>query len=163
VLRSDVSALARGRGIHLGDLTAVLADRYGDRPAVEDPAPPPGLDHGPVRTFRQLEEAVGRIAAALEPHAAVRPANASWWWSTTASTSPCTRSRWPGSARCPVPVNDRLTTHELAAIAEATGATAAIVDAGVATASPTGLELLTAEEHRRGPAGPPGPPPRGRR
>jgi acyl-CoA synthetase (AMP-forming)/AMP-acid ligase II len=145
VLRSDVSALARGRGVHLGELTAVLADRYGDRPAVEDPASTPGIAHGPVRTYRQLEEAVGRIAAAL----AERGRAAGERVLVVVDNRLDVALHAFALARLgavPVPVNDRLTTHELAAVAEATGATAAVVDAQVRDRLPEGLELLTAEE-----------------
>lgn len=52
------------RGVHLGDLTAVLAQRFGDRPAVTDPAPTPGVHPGGTRTHAELELAVGLLAAA---------------------------------------------------------------------------------------------------
>jgi acyl-CoA synthetase (AMP-forming)/AMP-acid ligase II len=145
VLRSDVSALARGRGVHLGELTAVLADRYGDRPAVEDPAPTPGLEHGPVRTFRQLEEAVGRVAAAVEARG----------WAAGQRVMVVVDNRLDVAIHAfalarlgavAVPVNDRLTAHELAAVAEATGATAAVADAEVRDRLPEELELFRTDD-----------------
>jgi acyl-CoA synthetase (AMP-forming)/AMP-acid ligase II len=166
VLRSDVSALARGRGVHLGELTSVLADRYGDRPAVEDPAPTPGLDHGPVRTYRELEEAVARLAAAL----AARGRAADERVMVVVDNRLDVVLHALALARLgavPVPVNHRLTAHELDAVAEATGAVAAIVDPEVADRLPTRLELVTtvdlgdelrANPGRRRPATPGGDP-----
>lgn len=61
---SDLAALRKGHGTHLGRLTAVLADHYGDRPAVEDDSPTPGLHPGGLRTHRDVEHAVARLAAA---------------------------------------------------------------------------------------------------
>jgi acyl-CoA synthetase (AMP-forming)/AMP-acid ligase II len=145
VLRSDVSALARGRGVHLGELTSVLADRYGDRPAVEDPAPTPGLDHGPVRTYRELEEAVARFAAAL----AARGRAADERVMVVVDNRLDVVLHALALARLgavPVPVNHRLTAHELDAVAEATGAVAAIVDPEVADRLPAQLEHVTTAE-----------------
>jgi acyl-CoA synthetase (AMP-forming)/AMP-acid ligase II len=145
VLRSDVSALARGRGIHLGELTSVLADRYGDRPAVEDPAPTPGLDHGPVRTFRQLEAAVGRLAAAFEARGRVADERVMVVIDNRLDVA-LHAFALARLGAIPVPVNDRLTAHEFDAIADATGATAAIVDDEVRSRVPDRLDVLTAED-----------------
>jgi acyl-CoA synthetase (AMP-forming)/AMP-acid ligase II len=145
VLRSDVSALARGRGVHLGELTRVLADRYGDRPAVEDPAPTPGLDQGPVRTYRELEEAVARLAAAL----AARGRAADERVMVVVDNRLDVALHAFALARLgavPVPVNHRLTAHELDAVADATGAVAAIADLAVADHVPDRLELTTTQE-----------------
>jgi acyl-CoA synthetase (AMP-forming)/AMP-acid ligase II len=145
VLPSDVSALARGRGVHLGELTAVLAERYGDRPAVEDPAPTPGLAHGPVRTFRELEEAVGRIAAALERRERVGGERVMVVVDNRLDVA-LHAFALARLGAVPVPVNDRLTAHELAAVAEATGACAAVVDAEVRDRLPDHLELITSDD-----------------
>ena len=56
--------LVLGRGVHLGELPSVLAATYGDRVAVDDPAPTPGLHAGGERTYRQLDDHVARLAAA---------------------------------------------------------------------------------------------------
>jgi acyl-CoA synthetase (AMP-forming)/AMP-acid ligase II len=145
VLRSEAAALARGRGIHLGDLTAVLADRYGDRPAVEDPAETPGLDHGPVRTFRELEEAVGRFAAAFGARGRAPDERVMVVVDNRIDVALLAFALARVGA-VPVPVNDRLTSHEFAAIAEATGATAAVVDAAVGERLPDDLEVVTTDE-----------------
>jgi acyl-CoA synthetase (AMP-forming)/AMP-acid ligase II len=145
VLPADVSALARGRGVHLGDLTAVLAERYGDRPAVEDPELSPGFDHGPVRTFRHLEEAVGRLAAAYE----ARGISVGERVLVVVDNRIDVALHAFALARLravPVPVNHRLTPHELDAVARATDATRAVVDADVAERLPDRLALLTADE-----------------
>jgi acyl-CoA synthetase (AMP-forming)/AMP-acid ligase II len=141
----DVLALARGRGLHLGELTTVLADRYGDRPAVEDPAATPGFDHGPVRSHRQLEDAVARIAAALH----VRGRGAGERVMVVVDNRLDVALHVFALARLqavPVPVNPRLTARELEAVAASTGATAAIADAAVANRLPAVLELVTAED-----------------
>jgi acyl-CoA synthetase (AMP-forming)/AMP-acid ligase II len=145
VLRSDVSALARGRGIHLGDLTATLADRYGDRPAVEDPATTPGLDDGPVRTFRQLENAVARLAALHEARG--RGAGDRVLVVVDNRLDVALHAFALARLRAiPVPVNDRLTPHELAAVAEATDATTAVADPDVVDRLPESLEVVTTDD-----------------
>jgi acyl-CoA synthetase (AMP-forming)/AMP-acid ligase II len=136
--------LALGRGVHLGALTAVLADRYGDRPAVEDPAPTPGLDDGPVRSYRQLDDAVGRLAAVL----AARGCAADERVLVAVDNRIDVALHLFALARLgavPVPVNDRLTAGELAAITTVTGASAAVADAAVADRLPDGLEVVTAD------------------
>jgi long-chain acyl-CoA synthetase len=136
--------LALGRGVHLGELTAVLGDRYGDRPAVEEPTSTPGLDHGPVRSYRDLEDAVARMAAALaafghgpEQRVLVVVDNR---LDVALLVFALARLR-----AVPVPVNHRLTAGELAAIATATGAVAAVADASVADRLPGFLEVVTTD------------------
>jgi acyl-CoA synthetase (AMP-forming)/AMP-acid ligase II len=145
VLRSDVSALARGRGVHLGELTSVLADRYGDRPAVEDPAPTPGLEHGPVRTYRDLEDAVARLAAALAARGRAEGERVMVVVDNRLDVALHALALARLGA-VPVPVNHRLTAHELDAVAEATGAVAAIADVDVAGHLPDRLDRVTADE-----------------
>jgi len=55
--------LVRG-GVHLGDLSAVLARRHTDRLAVDAGTVLAGFGGGPTWTFAQLEDTVGRLAAA---------------------------------------------------------------------------------------------------
>lgn len=63
--RSQVLAMAVGRRVYLGASTAVLAGRYGDRVAIVDPAPTPGLDHGEQHAF--LRWARDRVAGYRRP------------------------------------------------------------------------------------------------
>lgn len=137
---ADIGALLSGRGIHLGALTSVLATRYGDRTALEDETTTPGLDHGVTRSYVELEQAVGRLAAA---HRAA--------------------GRGPGDrvlilvgnridivlhalaliriGCVAVPVNPRLKPAEIAAIVDASEACAAVADDDVADAD-EGAEAL---------------------
>jgi acyl-CoA synthetase (AMP-forming)/AMP-acid ligase II len=145
VMRSEVVALTLGQPVHLGELTAVLADRYGGRPAVEDPSPTPGLDHGPVRTFRHLEDAVARIAAAWE----ARGCSAGARVMVVVDNRVDVALHVFALARLgavPVPVNHRLTAGEMTAVADATGASAAVADAHVLERLPGSIATVTAEE-----------------
>lgn len=139
--RATMPALLRGE-VHLGALPGLLAERYGDREAVEDPGATPGLDHDTVRTFDDLEEATARLAAGHRE-----------------------RGRGPDErvlivvdnridvalhvfalarlGAVPVPVNHRLTASEVAAVVEATGATAAVVDDELAGAVGDALDRVT--------------------
>ena len=146
MLGSRASALARGRGVHLGALTAVLADRYGDRPAGEDPGRTPGLDHGPVRTHHHLEDAVARLAGALEARGR---ASAGGRVLVVVDNRIDVALHAFAVARLggvPALANHRLTARELQAIIDATGATAAIADADVADRLPGSLATVTTEE-----------------
>src|SRR5690349_21417805 len=57
--------LMAGAGLPLGELARVLADAYGDRPAVAAEMPTPGLPRL-LRTYAALDEDVARLAAAHE-------------------------------------------------------------------------------------------------
>jgi len=60
---AELKKLFRGKGAHLGRLTHLLAEHYGDRDAIHDDAPTPGLHPGGIRTYREIEDAVARLAA----------------------------------------------------------------------------------------------------
>lgn len=140
--RSDLIALARGDGVHLGALTAVLADRYGDRPAVVDPARTPGLDHGETRTFSDVEEAVGRFATVLRGHGIAAGDRVVVVCDNRIDVA----LHVFATARLgavPVPVNHRLTAQEIQAVAEATDAVAAVADDDVVAQVPSRLDPLT--------------------
>jgi acyl-CoA synthetase (AMP-forming)/AMP-acid ligase II len=119
--------LVLGRGVHLGALTQVLADTYGDRVAVDDPAPTPGLHAGGERSFAELEAHVGRLAAAHHAagHAGHRVVIATGN-RIDVVLHVLALARIDAVA---IPVNPRLRPHELEAVAEATGAERAVTDA----------------------------------
>jgi acyl-CoA synthetase (AMP-forming)/AMP-acid ligase II len=122
--------LVFGGGLPLGELTRVLADAYGDRPAIAAEAATPGLPQR-LRTYAALDEDVGRLAAAF--------AAASLGWSQTVAILCANRidvllhvlalSR----AGCvPLPLNARLRPDEQAAAISAAGAQALVADADAA-------------------------------
>jgi long-chain acyl-CoA synthetase len=141
----SVTSMVTGRGVHLGAFTAVLADRYGDRPAVHDPAPTPGVDHGEVRSYQDVEEVVGRSAAALRGEGVGPGDRVLVLLDNRLDVALLTFAvaRVGGVA---VPVNHRLTPREVAAVVRATGATRALADADLADRLPSGPSLLTSEE-----------------
>jgi long-chain acyl-CoA synthetase len=141
VARSDLLTLAKGEGVHLGALTAVLADRYGDRVAVVDPAPTPGLDHGDERTFRDLEDGVGRFAAIHRDRGVVAEDRVLVVVDNRLDVA-LHAFAIARLGAVPVPVNHRLTPHELDAVAAATGASRAVADVDVVDALPDRLEVL---------------------
>jgi long-chain acyl-CoA synthetase len=144
-LWGPVRALVSGRGVHLGAVTAVLADRYGDRPAVHDPARTPGVDHGEVRTFRDLEEVVGRVAAALAAEGVGSGDRVLVLLDNRLDVALLVFALARIGA-VPVPVNHRLTARELAAVVSAAGVTSAIVDEDLAAGLPTELRRHTTAE-----------------
>jgi acyl-CoA synthetase (AMP-forming)/AMP-acid ligase II len=143
-LRAPVAALVAGRGVHLGALTAVLADRYGDRPAVHDPSPTPGVDLGEVRSFHDLEEVVSRTAAALRTDGVGAADRVLVLIDNRVDVALLTFAVARLGA-VPVPVNHRLTGPELAGVIAATGAVRAIVDPDLADRLPSELPRRTTE------------------
>jgi long-chain acyl-CoA synthetase len=126
-LRAEAELLV-GRGADLGLLTAILAARWGDRPALESTAPLPGLRHGPTWTYADLEEATARLAAAHRA-SGVLPGDTVL---IAVGNTPATLLHVFALARLgalAAPINDRLRDGELAAVALATGATRAVVSA----------------------------------
>jgi acyl-CoA synthetase (AMP-forming)/AMP-acid ligase II len=142
--RRSVRSLIAGRGVHLGALTAVLAGRYGDRPAVHDPAPTPGVDHGEVRSFLDLEEVVGRSAAALRDEG-VGPGEPVLVLLDNRLDVALLTFALARLGAVPVPVNHRLTGRELAAVAAASGATRAVADPDLTERLPGGTAVVTSE------------------
>ncbi len=140
----SVRSLVAGRGVHLGALTAVLADRYGDRPAVHDTAATPGVDHGEVRSFRDLEEVVGRSAAALRADG-LGPGDRVLVLLDNRLDVALLTFALARLGAVPVPVNHRLTGRELAGVVRATGATRALADPDLADGLPAGLSVVTSE------------------
>lgn len=142
--RSTAPALLRGEA-HLGELPALLARRYGDREAVEDPGRTPGLDHGEVRSFDDLEEATARLAAGHREQGR-RPGERVLVLVSNRIDVALHVFALARLGAVPVPVNHRLTASEVAAVAESTSATAAVADAGLAAAIGDDVEVVTTEE-----------------
>lgn len=133
--------LVLGRGVHLGEFSRVLAATYGDRVAVDDPAPTPGLHGGGARTYDELDDHVARLAAAHREagHAGHRVVVAIGNRIDTV-LHVLALARIGAVA---IPVNPRLKAHELEAVTEATGADHAVSDAVHGGAVPD--ELVSAE------------------
>ncbi len=139
-ISDEVKDMVLGRGVHLGQLPAVLADVYGDRDAVEDPGLSPGLDHKEMRSYIDAEEATARFAAALR-WAGVKKGDRllllidnriDLLWFTFAAAR---------IGAVPVPVNDRLKPREIEGIVTATKAKRAVADPGVVERLTTGDEV----------------------
>jgi fatty-acyl-CoA synthase len=141
VVRSELLALALGRGVHLGALTAVLARRYGDRPAVIDPTLVPGLGDDPTWTYERIEDAVGRLASVHRARGVAAGTRAMIVVDNRLDVALHTLALARLGA-IPVPVNHRLTAGELDVIAKATDATAAVADVEVTEALPDRLAAV---------------------
>jgi acyl-CoA synthetase (AMP-forming)/AMP-acid ligase II len=144
VSRSATRDLARGE-VHLGALTGLLADRYGDREAVEDPGPTPGLDHGPSRTFAQLEDATARLAAAHRAHGR-KPGERVLIVVDNRIDVALHVFALARLGAVPVPVNHRLTAREVSAVVDAAEAVAAVVDAGLENLIGDEIDVVTTPE-----------------
>jgi fatty-acyl-CoA synthase len=145
VARSDIGSLARGRGVHLGELPQVLAGRYGRRNAVEDLARTPGLDHAAARTFDDVEEATARLAAA---HEAAGRGHGDRVLVLLDNRLDIILHLFALArlGAVPVPVNHRLTRPEVAAVTEATDAVAAVADTDLVSLLPDDLEVADVDE-----------------
>ncbi|HUJ27088.1 MAG TPA: class I adenylate-forming enzyme family protein [Myxococcales bacterium] len=112
--------LSFGAGLPLGELTRVLGDRFGDRPAIAMPG-------RRMWTYAMLEREVARMAAALEA-GGVRAGETV---AVVCGNRPDILVALFGLARIgavPAPLNHRLRPEEQAAALESAGATAAVVD-----------------------------------
>lgn len=138
----EIRDLLAGRGIHLGALTDVLARRYGDRAAVHDDAPTPGLHAGGTRTYIDLEDAVGRLAAAHLAAGRVEGERVLLLIGNRIDILLHTFALARIGAVAS-PVNPRLARGEIVAIAEATGATSAVADAPAAGTLSDGASGVT--------------------
>ena len=131
--------LVLGHGVDLGALTWVLASAHGDRPALETSADSPGFAPRPVRTYRDLEDDVSRLAAAHEAlgnTAGTRVAIA-------IENRPDVLLHVLALVRAgalPVPVNARLKPAEFAEVIRASGASAIVADPALAAGFAPGGE-----------------------
>jgi acyl-CoA synthetase (AMP-forming)/AMP-acid ligase II len=144
VFGRDVASLVSGRGMHLGALTRVLADRYGTRPAVDDPGVTPGFGSGGRRSFADLEEVVARTAAVLADRGvgAGRRVLILVGNRVDIATLIFAVARLGAVA---VPLNHRLTRPEVRAVSAATRADLAIVDDRLSPLVPDDMSVLTTE------------------
>ena len=151
----DVVRLLRGDAVHLGDLTAVLAKRYKDRPALETP--------DAASTYAQVETTVGQLAAA---HRAAGMGEGDIALVVIENRLEILFHAFAlaRTGSVAAPVNARLSPSEVAAVARAAGATTVVADphlvedlleeddladlgwtvTGIAEAAPAGVFLLPA-------------------
>lgn len=125
MLGRDHLDLLRGRGVHLGEVTRTLADVYGQRPAVVDPSPSPGLHDGGTRTFDEVEDHVARLAAAHQAAGRTGRVLLAIGNRIDIVLHALALAR---IGALPIPINPRLTAHEFEAVAKATEADAGIID-----------------------------------
>jgi acyl-CoA synthetase (AMP-forming)/AMP-acid ligase II len=146
-LRGEVGLVASG-SVDLGSLSFVLAAAYGDRPAIDAPAWPPGLEGPPVRSYRALDDAVARLAAAhdaLGNHRAARVAIAvANRIDVLLHVLALVRA-----GAVPVPVNTRLKPAELREVILASRAAAIVMD-GDLVASLVPSAIASPDRNERG-------------
>ncbi|MFT5223313.1 MAG: acyl-CoA synthetase (AMP-forming)/AMP-acid ligase II, partial [Glaciecola sp.] len=127
-MAKPVRDLLAGRGVHLGELADVLADQYGDRVAIEDPASTPGLHVGGARSYIDLASHVTRLAAAHAGNGRTAGERVLLMVDNRIDVilHAMALARLGAVA---IPVNARLREAELSAVATAAGASAVIADA----------------------------------
>lgn len=139
-LRSEAELLV-GRGADLGSLPAILAARWGERPALESPERVAGLRQGPLWTFADVEEATARLAAAHRA-SGVSPGDTVI---VAVGNGPDALFHVFALARLgavAAPINARLRPGELEAVVAATGASRAVVNAELSgSAALSGLRV----------------------
>ncbi|MEZ4265721.1 MAG: AMP-binding protein [Myxococcota bacterium] len=129
-LRAEAELLA-GRGADLGCLPAILAARWGGRPALESPEGVAGLRQGPRWSYADVEEATARLAAAHRA-SGVSPGDTVL---IAVGNGPDALFHVLALARLgavAAPINARLRPGELEAVVRATAATRAVVTAELA-------------------------------
>ncbi|HEX9890397.1 MAG TPA: class I adenylate-forming enzyme family protein [Nitriliruptorales bacterium] len=123
----ELGPLLLGRGVHLGALSALLADRYGQRTAVEDDAATPGLHDGGARSYDEVEHAVARLAAAHRA-AGVQRGDVVLVLVANRIDVVLHALALTRLGAVPAPVNPRLKPGEVAAVAASTTARAVVAD-----------------------------------
>jgi len=138
-MSEELQRLFKGKGAHLGRLTLLLAEHYGDREAFEDPDPSPGMHPGGTRTYTQIESAVARYAAAhralgvgTDDRVMVLVGNR---LDVVLHAMAIARLR-----AVAIPVNPRLKPRELDAVREATGAKWIVADPEVRARVQDGID-----------------------
>src|SRR5512140_3801498 len=119
--------LMAGAGLPLGELTRVLADAYGDRPAIDVESPTPGLPRR-LRTYAALDEDVARLAAAYGA-ASLGPAHTVAVLCANRIDVLLHVLAIARIGAVPLPLNARLRPDEQAAAISAAGAQAIVADA----------------------------------
>ncbi|MCB9787128.1 MAG: acyl--CoA ligase [Deltaproteobacteria bacterium] len=149
-LRAEAELLL-GLGADLGLLPALLAERWGDRPAIDAPDRVPGLAAGGLWTYADVEEATARLAAAHRA-SGVQPGDTVL---LALDNTPDTLFHVFALARLgavAAPVNARLRAGELEGVVRATRAGRALVSERLADHEAlSGLRVLQVGpvEHER--------------
>jgi acyl-CoA synthetase (AMP-forming)/AMP-acid ligase II len=135
----DGARLLVGQGIDLGTFPSLLAFAYGDRPAIASRAVSPGLPRRSVRSYRDLEDDVARLAAAHEALGNTAGARVAIAVGNRIDVLLHVFALVRAGA-LPVPVNGRLKPAEFAEVVRASGASAIVADADLAAGFAPGAE-----------------------
>ncbi|HEY6911910.1 MAG TPA: class I adenylate-forming enzyme family protein [Myxococcales bacterium] len=119
--------LMAGAGLPLGELTHVLADAYGGRPAIDAESDTPALPRR-LRTYAALDEDVARLAAAYQA-ASLGPAQVVAVLCANRIDVLLHVLAVARIGAVPLPLNARLRPEEQAAAVSAAGAKAIVADA----------------------------------
>ena len=144
--------LTFGAGLPLGDLTRVLAEAFGGRPAIAAALPTPGLPPR-SRTYADLEDDVARLTAAHRAAGVSASAVAILCANRVDVLLHTLALARAGAA--PLPLNHRLRPEEQAAAIAAAGVTGVVGDADLAgplLASPAAASLRVLWTGAGGPA-----------
>ena len=131
-----------GSGLALGDLTRVLSDAFGERPAIAAATPTPGLADR-ARTYADLEDDVARLAAAHGASGQIGPSPVAILCANRVDILLHALALARIGA-VPLPLNHRLRAEEQAAALRVAGVHAIVADSDVAApllASPAGAAL----------------------
>src|SRR5581483_361323 len=119
-----------GSGLALGDLTRVLSDAFGERPAIAAATPTPGLADR-ARTYADLEDDVARLAAAHGASGQIGPSPVAILCANRVDILLHALALARIGA-VPLPLNHRLRAEEQAAALRVAGVRAIVADSDVA-------------------------------